>query len=85
MSYAETFYASLKNHSITGQGISGFSLVVVLHKSENKYIAYPAVGVLRVLEQGTDLSIIKAVFHLLAGDGKLGPPVVVKRPSFSHH
>lgn len=76
------FYESMKVHQLKTQGISGFSLQVTLTASENTYIDYPARGVLVVLEHSTDLRISQAVFHHLKDDGRLGPPVEVRRPKF---
>jgi hypothetical protein len=73
-------FASLKAHQIKPH--NGFALKVRLMASENEYIRYPAKGVLHVLEQGSDLSIIVAVFHVAYPDGRLGSPVVVRNPRF---
>lgn len=77
------FDESMKVHQIRGAGISGFAQKVTLTDSDNTYMAYPAKGVLVILEQGTDLSIIKAVFHRLHEDNTLGPPVSAYRPAFT--
>lgn len=75
---------SMKNHQIKGAGISGFTLMVRLEMSENTYIRYPAHGAIQILEQGTDLSVISAVFHRQNEDGSLGAPVVVRNPVFKY-
>lgn len=77
------FYESMDIQQIKGAGISWFSLPVTLTASDNTYIKYPANGVIRFCEQGTNLSIIKAVFHALKADGSLGAPVEVKNPVFN--
>lgn len=77
------FFESLKNHQITGKGIVGFGLPVTLTDSDNQYLSYPIRGVIVILEQGTDLSIIKAVFHVRdPASDSLGPPVSVGHPRF---
>jgi hypothetical protein len=75
---------SMKTHCIKGAGISGFTLMVRLEMSENRYITYPAHGALVILEQGTDLSVISAVFHRQYEDGSLGSPVEVRNPVFKY-
>lgn len=78
------FLNSLQAHQIKGHGIVGFPLSVELLSSANDCLSYPVKGVIVIQEQGTDLSIISAVFHRLNDDGSLGAPVVVKRPVFTH-
>lgn len=78
----DRFHESLNAHGLKG-GLVHTSLPVVLADSANKFITYPAVGVLTIMEQGTDLSIIVAVFRHLEDDGRLGVPVEVRRPRFS--
>lgn len=77
-------HRSMDHHGIKGAGISWFSLPVTLMESQNDYISYPAKGILRICEQGTDLSVIAAVFHHLKDDGSLGPSVEVRRPIFTY-
>jgi len=79
------FHASLRAHQIKTRGIDGFPLVVNLMASENDYLSYPAKGVISINEQGTDLSVIVAIFRRLKDDGSLGAPVVVKNPVFTYH
>lgn len=79
------YHASLDNHCIKGKGIIGFGLRVRLDASVNECIPYPIKGVLVILEQGTDLSIIKAVFHMERDDGSLGPPVTADKPVFIYN
>lgn len=75
------FDESMKVHQI--RCTQGFAMRVTLTDSDNTYMAYPAKGVLVILEQGTDLSIIGAVFHPLHDDNTLGPPVSAYRPAFT--
>jgi hypothetical protein len=79
-----TYMGSLKNHQINGKGIIGFGIPVTLTGSHNPYLTYPVAGVLVILEQGMDLSIIDAVFHVSKPDGSLGAPCVVRNPTFTH-
>jgi hypothetical protein len=79
-----TFYKSMTDHQIKCSGTSWFSLPVVLEASDNKYISYPSVGVIRFAEQATDLNITNAIFHQMAFDGQLGAPVSVKNPKFRY-
>lgn len=76
------FDESLKVHQIRCAGISGFAQKAQLLRSDNPHMTYPAFGVLVILEQGTDLSIIKAVFHKRHDDNTLGPPVSADHPHF---
>lgn len=75
---------SFKVQQIKGAGISGFSQMVTLTSSSNPHLDYPCKGVLRILEQGTDLSIVNAVFHRLHDDNTLGPPVSARAPVFTY-
>lgn len=78
------FYQSMRDHQIECSGTSWFSLPVVLEASDNEYISYPSVGVIRFAEQSTDLTIAVAIFHQMASNGKLGAPVSVKNPKFRY-
>lgn len=78
----DTFLKSLELQRISGSGTSWFSLAVTLMASDNQYLTYPVRGVIRFSEQGTDLGIRSAVFHRMDEDGRLGPPVVVRKPTF---
>lgn len=78
------FYESMKDHQIKCSGTSWFSLPVVLEASDNEYLSYPSVGVIRFAEQATDLNITTAIFHQMAYDGRLGPPVSVRNPRFRY-
>ena len=78
------FYKSMDDHQIKCGGTSWFSLPVVLEASDNEYISYPSVGVIRFAEQMTDLTIGQAIFHQMSCDGKLGAPVSVKNPKFRY-
>lgn len=60
----------------------GFAQKIRLMSSENTYFKYPVIGVLVAFEQGTDLSIIQAIFHKQDADGSLGAPAVVKKPVY---
>jgi hypothetical protein len=79
------FQDSLRDHQINGKGIVGFSQVVTLHSSENPHFNYPVKGIITIIEQGNDLSIVSAVFRQFRDDGSLNAPVVVKNPVFTHH
>lgn len=78
------FFISLKNHQI--KPVQGFSLFGKLisyeHGAYPPRVNLPKWGVLCILEQGTNLGIISAVFHSLNEDGGLGAPCVVKHPIF---
>lgn len=72
----------LRNHRI--KPVHWFSLPVVLEGSDNPYLDYPAQGVIRICEQGTNLSVISAIFHVLGDDGVFGPAVEVRNPRFRY-
>lgn len=77
------YHQSLENHQVRGKGTIGFGLPVVLLSSENPYLAPGARGVLVIIEQGVDLSVIVAVFHRLdETNHTLGPPVECRKPVF---
>lgn len=76
------FIQSLEVHQIRPK--QNFGQLVTLLDSDNPHFKYPVVGVLYVWEQGTDLSIISAVFHHQKEDGKLNAPAVVKHPIFTN-
>lgn len=77
------YHASLQNHQIKGKGTIGFGLPVILLSSENPYIVPGTRGVLVIIEQGVDLSVIVAVFHALNETSHaLGPPVSCRKPVF---
>jgi hypothetical protein len=80
----QNFFKSLKIHQIRGKGTIGFGQVVNLTSSDNDYIKYPCKGVLDIIEQGMDLSIIVAVFHQMKDDGSLGPPQRVGKVKFNN-
>jgi len=73
---------SMKNHHIEGKGLVGFGLPVILLSSDNEYLAPGVRGVMKIIEQGTDLRVIVAVFHRLTEDHNLGAPVECRNPVF---
>lgn len=74
------FLKSLELHQIKLCG--GFAQRVMLEKSDNPYFHYPVLGVVVILEQGIDLSIISAIFHKEKADGSLGAPAVIKNAKY---
>ena len=58
-------------------------LHVALTKSDNKYLNYPAHGILHVIEMGTNNTIISAVFSPDSLDGYRGW-VDVRNPEFTY-
>lgn len=74
------FLNSLDTHQIKLH--NGFAQKIRLVTSENPYFKYPVIGVLVAFEQGTDLSIITAIFHKQNTDGSLGAPAIVKKPVY---
>lgn len=78
----DKFRNGLNTHQI---GIThNFAQVVTLLSGENHYLTFPVKGVLIISEQGTDLSILTAVFLKMETDGTLGAPVNVKNPIFTN-
>jgi hypothetical protein len=77
------FQDALDRHQIKGKGLVGLSLPVVLLSSDNPYLSPGARGVLTIIEQGTDLSVIVATFRaLVPTTHSLDVAVECKRPVF---
>lgn len=75
------FHESMRIHQIKPK--NHFNLPVTITGSDNTYLQYPVSGVINIIEQGTNLSIIVAVFRQFRPDGSLGAPVSVRNPKFT--